>query len=117
MSFIVKIHLAPKLRPRYIVRTTRRFVTEMPEVERRPMTEIWLIQLNMRLPVVPVPLLAGDPDVALDLQLALNTVYDALNYDLSVNYTRPPEVPLEGEAAAGAAELLRAAGFLTDGIS
>jgi hypothetical protein len=64
----------------------------------------------MRLPVVPVPLLAGDPDVALDLQLALNTVYDALNYDLSVDYTHPPEVPLEGEAVAWAEECLRTAG-------
>ncbi|MCI0690961.1 DUF4058 family protein [candidate division KSB1 bacterium] len=79
---------------------------------RRPMTEIWPIQLDMRLPIIPVPLLAGDPDVALDLQLALNTVYDALNYDLSVDYTRAPEVPLEGDAAVWADERLRAAGVL-----
>lgn len=111
-----------------LLRTGRRVPMQKPlprapyfvflsRAERRPIVEVWPIQLNMRLPVVPVPLLAGDPDVALDLQLALNTVYDALNYDLSVDYTRPPEVPLEGEAAAWAAELLRAAGFLTDGIS
>jgi hypothetical protein len=74
------------------------------------MTEIWPIQLDMHLPVVPVPLLAGDSDVGLDLQLALNTIYDALNYDLSVDYTRPPEVPLEAEAAAWAVERLRAYG-------
>jgi hypothetical protein len=33
----------------------------------------------MRLPVIPVPLLAEDADVALDVQLALATVYDAFN--------------------------------------
>ena len=72
--------------------------------------DVWPIQLDMRLPVVPVPLLAEDPDVTLDLQLALNTVYDALNYDLSVDYTRPPEVTLPTSAAGWVADLLRAAG-------
>jgi hypothetical protein len=82
----------------------------LSRAERRPIVEVWPIQLNMRLPVVPVPLLSSDPDVSLDLQLVLSTVYDALNYDLSVDYTRSPEVPLEGEDAAWAAECLQAAG-------
>jgi len=77
------------------------------------MTEIWPIQLDARLPIVPVPLLAGDPDVALDLQLVLNTVYDALNYDLSVDYTRPPEVPLENEAANWANAILKTPGSIS----
>jgi len=54
-----------------------------------------------------MPLLPGDPDVSLDLQLAFTTVYDDLGYDLAVDYTRPPEVPLEGEAVAWAEECLR----------
>ena len=65
----------------------------------------------MRLPVIPVPLLADDPDVTLDVQLALNTIYDALNYDLSVDYTRPADVPLGGDAAGWAVEQLRQAGI------
>ncbi len=81
----------------------------LSRAERRPMTEIWPIQLDIPLPAVPVPLLSGDPDVALDLQLALNTVYDALNYDLSVDYTHPPQVPLENDAARWANALLRRA--------
>ncbi len=83
----------------------------LSRAERRPIVEVWPIQLSRPLPLIPVPLLAGDDDTVLDLQLALNTVYDALNYDLSVDYTRPPEVPLEGEMAAWAAELLKKAGF------
>lgn len=79
----------------------------LSRAERRPMTEIWPIQLDARLPIVPVPLLGGDPDIALDLQLALNTVYDLLNYDLSVDYSHPPEVPLEGNAAIWASEILK----------
>ncbi len=83
----------------------------LSRAEQRPIVDVWPIQLHMRLPAIPVPLLGGDPDVFLDLQLALDTVYDALNYDLSVDYTRPAEVPLEGAAAAWAAERLRATGF------
>ena len=76
----------------------------LSRVHRRPIVEVWPVPLQAVLPVVPVPLMDGDPDVSLDLQAALNTVYDALNYDLSVDYTRPPEVPLsaaEAEWAAG----------------
>jgi hypothetical protein len=76
--------------------------------ESRPLTEVWPIPLEEPLPVVPVPLLAGDPDVPLDLQLAFTTVYDELGYDLAVNYRQPPEIPLEGEATAWAEERVRA---------
>ncbi len=74
--------------------------------ERRPRVEVWPIQLNMHLPTIPVPLLSPDHDVTLDLQLAFETIYDALNYDLSIDYTRAPEVPLTGEAAIWAKQWL-----------
>ncbi len=76
--------------------------------ENRPITEVWPVDLNSPLPAVPVPLLDSDPDVPLDLQLALTTIYDLLSYDLIIDYARPPDVPLEGQAAAWAAERLRA---------
>jgi len=81
----------------------------LSRAENRPLTDTWPIALGESLPVVPVPLLDDDPDVPLDLQLAFNTVYDTLGYDLIADYTRPPDVPLEGEAAAWAAERVRAA--------
>ncbi len=89
---------------------TASYFVFLSRAERRPVTEIWPIQLEERLPVIPVPLLKGDADVPLDLQRALNTVYDALNYDLSVDYTQLPEVPIEGDAAVWTTERLRAAG-------
>lgn len=79
----------------------------LSRAEQRPIIDVWPIQLSSRLPVIPVPLWADDPEVKLDLQLALNTIYDALNYDLSLNYSRPPEIPLEGKTAAWANEHLR----------
>jgi hypothetical protein len=66
---------------------------------RRPICEVWPIQLKDRLPVVPVPLLKPDPDVPLDLGAAVATVYDHAAYDLSVDYRRAP-VPALAEADA-----------------
>ncbi len=79
----------------------------LSRAESRPLTEVWPIALDEPLPVVPVPLLPGDADVLLDLQLAFTTTYDSLGFDLAVDYTRPPEVPLSSEAAAWAEERLR----------
>jgi len=79
--------------------------------ESRPILEVWPVDFRDPLPTVPVPLLAEDPDVALDLQQALTNVYDLLGYDLAVDYSRPPEVPLAPEVLPWAEERLRAAGL------
>jgi hypothetical protein len=79
----------------------------LSRAEKRPLTDIWPITLEESLPQVPVPLLRGDADVTLDLQAALTTIYDLLRYDLAVDYTRRPEIPLSAEAAAWAEEWLR----------
>jgi hypothetical protein len=62
-------------------------------VQNRPLTDVWPIQIDERLPTVRVPLLHGDPDVALDLQSALNVIYDSVGYDLAINYRKPPDTP------------------------
>jgi hypothetical protein len=82
----------------------------LSRAEKRPILEVWPIQLNEKLPTVPIPLLSGDADASLDLQLALDTIYDALGYDLSVDYASPPDIPLKGEWAIWAAERLNTAG-------
>ncbi len=81
----------------------------LSRVEDRPMTEVWPIDLDQPLPIIPVPLLSGDPDILLDLQLTFTNVYDLLHYNRAVDYTKPPEVLLEREAAAWADECLRVA--------
>jgi Protein of unknown function (DUF4058) len=79
--------------------------------EIRPETDVWPISLDQSLPSVPVPLLPGDADVYLDLQLAVATVYDLSEYDLEIDYTQPPDGPLSPEQAVWVDERLRAAGL------
>jgi hypothetical protein len=57
------------------------------------MTETWPLQIQDRLPRLPVPLLPPDDDATFDLQVALAEVYDDAAYDLSINYQEPPPPP------------------------
>lgn len=52
--------------------------------------EIWPLPLQKPLPVVPIPPLEPDPDVALDFNQAIHTVYERTSYDLLIDYTQPP---------------------------
>lgn len=79
----------------------------LSRAEDRPLTDVWPIALSEPLPPVPVPLLAGDVDVVLDLQAAFTAAYDLPGYDLIVDYTQPPDVPLASQDAAWAAHHLR----------
>lgn len=83
----------------------------LSRAEKRPITEIWPISLKEPLPVVPIPLLPDDKDVALDLQQVFTTTDDLLGYDLAVDYTQRPEMPLPKEDMAWAETLLRTAGL------
>lgn len=80
--------------------------------ERRPLTKIWPIVLEGKLPPIPLPLLTPDPDVTMDLQGAMSSMYDAFGYDLELNYDRPPEVPLNEGQAQWARGVLQAAGHI-----
>ena len=66
----------------------------LSRVERRPHAEVWPIQLSDRLPVLPIPLLAPDPDVPLDLGAVVAAVYERGGYDVQIDYQQPPPPPL-----------------------
>jgi hypothetical protein len=65
--------------------------------DRRPITQVWPIALADHLPKVPIPLLAGDADVWVDLQKAFTSMYDIFAYDLDIDYSLPPEIPLRAD--------------------
>jgi hypothetical protein len=73
--------------------------------------EFFPIDVKSRLPRVAIPLKSGEPDVVLDLQAAVNRVYDGGAYPLRVDYTREPVPPLKQHDARWANELLIAAGI------
>jgi hypothetical protein len=64
---------------------------------RRPTVEVWPIQLSDSLPVLPIPLLTPDPDVALDLGAVVASVYDRGGTGTLIDYTEPPPPPALSE--------------------
>jgi hypothetical protein len=80
-----RIHADTRLRAApYVVTLTRALESKL---------EAWPLQLQDKLPVVPVPLRSPDADVPLDLSSALTETYDQAAYDLSINYREPPPPP------------------------
>ena len=63
--------------------------------------EVYGWTLRDRLPVIPVPLADGDPDVPLDLQAAFTRTYDRSGDDHSLNYRSPVKPPLGVSASNG----------------
>lgn len=61
--------------------------------QRRPVTEVYAVQLRQPLPRVPVPLLPPDPDVILDLQAAVDACFRLVGYERLLNYAAPPPPP------------------------
>jgi hypothetical protein len=82
----------------------------LSRADRRPSTEIWPIPLSQSLPAVPAPLLPGDADTPLDLNVALAAVHDVMGYHGLIDYTRPPPGPLTPEQAAWLDRRLREVG-------
>jgi hypothetical protein len=71
----------------------------------------WPISVRQRLPVIGIPLMGTDPDASLDLGKILSTAYDVAAYEDSVDYTKPPEPPLNPADARWANQLLKSKGL------
>jgi hypothetical protein len=63
----------------------------------RPDCGVWPVALKDRLPRIPIPLSGNDPPVLLDLQAALDEVYDAAGYADMLDYEHGTEPPLSEE--------------------
>jgi hypothetical protein len=73
--------------------------------------KFWPVSIRQPLPVIGIPLRGKDADVPLDLGAVLRAGYDNAGYDLSLDYRREPEPPLDRADAAWTAKLLRAQGL------
>lgn len=61
--------------------------------DRRPSCDVYSWTVRVPLPVLPIPLLAPDPDIEVDLQAAFNVAYQRGRYDRLVRYNEPPPRP------------------------
>lgn len=68
--------------------------------------ECYGFPLEVRLPMLRIPLRAQDPDALLDMQALIDQCYEEGRYD-TLDYTVPPDPPLEAAEAAWAEELLK----------
>ncbi len=65
----------------------------LSRVSRRPLVEVWPIQLWDSLPLLPIPLTEPDEDAILDLGAMVNNVYERGAYSALINYTQLPPPP------------------------
>lgn len=83
------------------------YYVTLGRANQRPTIDVWAIQLESRLPVVPVPLLTPDPDVPLDLGSVVRSVYERGAYATRLDYRQPvPPPALTEEQAAWVEDLL-----------
>lgn len=62
----------------------------LSRADRRPYTLVYALSLRNPLPRIPVPLLAPDPDVVLDLQSALDACFELVGYENLLDYSALP---------------------------
>lgn len=86
---------------------TAPYYVSLSRANRRPFISVWPIPLSGRLPTIPVPLAAGDPDAILNLSQIVASVYERGGYDAQIDYRQPvPPPALTDEEAAWVDKLL-----------
>jgi hypothetical protein len=83
----------------------------LSRVQKRPRVDVWPVQLWEPLPTIPVPLLHPDPDVLLDLNGVVASVYERGAYERIIDYRQPPPPPLTDEEAQWIDRWLREKGL------
>jgi hypothetical protein len=74
---------------------------------RRPISDVVSWSIRDPLPIIPVPLLAPDADISLDLASVFSTAYHRGRYERSIDYAVPLELPLSPDDRTWAEELAR----------
>lgn len=80
----------------------------------RPYAQALLFNIPQPVPDTPVPLRQGEDEPSVPLNRLLREIYDAGSYDLMLDYSRPPETPLDEATAAWAKDRTRIATDVTD---
>jgi hypothetical protein len=75
--------------------------------KKAPNCRVWLAHYRRPLPVIPVPLLAPDADLSLDLNPLLANIYSVNRYDEEIDYTRPLTPSLSDEDTGWIRDVLK----------
>ena len=77
--------------------------------DRRPDCEVYAWTVRQPLPTIPIPLLASDSDVPVDLAAVFRSVFERARYQRSIDYGAPLTLPLRPEDREWAEGLATAA--------
>ncbi len=72
----------------------------------RPRAGIWPFTVREPLPIIPIPLNAGDAEIEFALEGCFRQTYDSAGYERELDYNQPPVPPLDEPDATWARELL-----------
>jgi hypothetical protein len=75
--------------------------------KRFQLCRVWPAHFQRRLPAIPVPLAKPDPDLTLDLQPMIESIYQRSRYARSIDYSRPLDPPLKPAEVAWLRKQLR----------
>jgi hypothetical protein len=89
IDLLIGGHRLPMGRP-----LERHYHALVSRTEERPLSNVYSWSIRDPLPTVPVPLLAPDPDMPLELAALFASVYRKGQYERSINYSVPIDVPL-----------------------
>lgn len=70
--------------------------------------KVWPAHFQLPLPSIPIPLAKPDPDVILELQPMIDSIYGRSRYERSIDYGNPADPPLRPTEAAWLKKRLKA---------
>lgn len=76
------------------------YVLVVNRARAKRLSEIWPVALNVALPLIPVPLMAPDPDIVLDMNAIVHAIYDSASYERRIDYQSPVPPPAVRPALA-----------------
>ena len=70
----------------------------------RPSAKLYPFDVRDPIPAIPIPLRRGEEEPLLDLNALLHALYEQAVYNLRIDYTKPPQPPLDADDAVWASK-------------
>lgn len=70
---------------------------------------MYAFNLDKFVPEIPIPLREHETGAMIKLNEIVHRIYETVRYDLRIDYTKPPDPPLEGEWVEWAKRIMESA--------